>query len=69
MLEFALDSLFVIAKVFFEVANLLSGEYTEYRQKEKDYYYSLFLNQANLNLLTYFLELPEDSKAAAAAFT
>lgn len=35
MSEFALDSLFVIAKVFFEVANLLFGEYTKYRQQKK----------------------------------
>lgn len=36
MSEFAIESLFVIAKVFFEVANLLFGEYTKYRQKEKE---------------------------------
>lgn len=35
MSEFALESLFVIAKVFFEVANLIFGEYTKYRKKEK----------------------------------
>lgn len=36
MSEFALESLFVIAKVFFEVANLIFGEYTKYRKKEKE---------------------------------
>lgn len=36
MSEFALESLFVIAKVFFEVANLIFGEYSKYRKKEKE---------------------------------
>lgn len=68
MLEFVLDLLFVIVKVFFEVVNLFFGEYIEYRQKEKDYYYFLFFNQVNLNFFIYFLELLEDSKVVVVVF-